>query len=208
VANALLHPLLGIGVAILFLPFILQHREAFAGVWGTGVLMLLGLAATFGIYLVFVGMTRPHSIAFYVHVGLAITSVFFLLQTVHSGSRYCSQSELTLTFGLGKATQADSVEITWPSGEQDTLRSLRANLHRRRRRKDSCHQAVYALNGKACLWLSEYRKRDDSDPAFLDDGEFTGPLHRSFQYRNRSLPNNAGRYAGRCLSVNFHDTYR
>jgi len=48
-------------------------------------------------------------------------------QTVHSGSSYCSQSELTLTFGLGKAAQADSVEIAWPSGQQDTLKNLKAN---------------------------------------------------------------------------------
>ena len=48
-------------------------------------------------------------------------------QTVHSGSSYCSQSELTLTFGLEKATQADSVEVTWPSGQKDTLRGLKAN---------------------------------------------------------------------------------
>jgi hypothetical protein len=48
-------------------------------------------------------------------------------QTVHSGSSYCSQSELRLTFGLGKAIQADSVEITWPSGQRDTLKNLKAN---------------------------------------------------------------------------------
>jgi hypothetical protein len=48
-------------------------------------------------------------------------------QTVHSGSSYCSQSELTLTFGLGKAAQADKVEITWPSGQKDTLRNLAAD---------------------------------------------------------------------------------
>jgi hypothetical protein len=48
-------------------------------------------------------------------------------QTVHSGSSYCSQSELTLTFGLGKETQAESVEITWPSGQHDTLKNLKAN---------------------------------------------------------------------------------
>jgi hypothetical protein len=47
-------------------------------------------------------------------------------QTVHSGSSYCSQSELTLTFGLGKAAQAD-LEITWPSGQRDTLKNLKAN---------------------------------------------------------------------------------
>ncbi len=48
-------------------------------------------------------------------------------QTVHSGSSYCSQSELTLTFGLGKASQADQVEINWPSGQHDVLRDLKAN---------------------------------------------------------------------------------
>ncbi len=48
-------------------------------------------------------------------------------QTVHSGSSYCSQSELTLTFGLGKAPQAESVEILWPSGQHDTLKNLKAN---------------------------------------------------------------------------------
>jgi len=37
-------------------------------------------------------------------------------RTVHSGSSYCSQSELALTFGLGPQTQVKSVEIRWPSG--------------------------------------------------------------------------------------------
>jgi len=49
-------------------------------------------------------------------------------QVVRSGSSYCSQSELTVTFGLGKTAQADTVEITWPSGQKDTLRNLKANL--------------------------------------------------------------------------------
>ncbi len=48
-------------------------------------------------------------------------------QTVHSGSSYCSQSELTLTFGLGKESQAERVEITWPSGQHDTFKNLKAN---------------------------------------------------------------------------------
>jgi len=47
-------------------------------------------------------------------------------QTVHSGSSYCSQSELTLTFGLGNASKADEVEITWPSGQHDTFRDMAA----------------------------------------------------------------------------------
>jgi hypothetical protein len=34
---------------------------------------------------------------------------------VHSGSSYCSASELTLTFGLGQQASA-AVEVRWPSG--------------------------------------------------------------------------------------------
>ncbi len=48
-------------------------------------------------------------------------------QTVHSGSSYCSQSELTLTFGLGKEDHADNIEIVWPSGRKDEIKSLKAN---------------------------------------------------------------------------------
>ena len=48
-------------------------------------------------------------------------------QTVHSGSSYCSQSELPLTFGLHKAGSAEEVHIIWPSGHQDTLKNLKAN---------------------------------------------------------------------------------
>jgi len=48
-------------------------------------------------------------------------------QTVHSGSSYCSQSELPLTFGLQKAGAAEEVHIIWPSGQQDTLKNLKAN---------------------------------------------------------------------------------
>jgi len=40
---------------------------------------------------------------------------------VRSGSSYLSQSELTLTFGLGSATAVKAVEITWPDGQIDTL---------------------------------------------------------------------------------------
>jgi len=47
-------------------------------------------------------------------------------QTVHSGSSYLSQSELTLTFGLGAAVQADAIEIQWPSGQSDKLANVAA----------------------------------------------------------------------------------
>jgi hypothetical protein len=48
-------------------------------------------------------------------------------QMVRSGSSYCSQSQLVLTFGLGRSSQAHRVEITWPSGQRDTLHNLKAN---------------------------------------------------------------------------------
>src|SRR6266540_2575925 len=48
-------------------------------------------------------------------------------QTVHSGSSYCSQSELPLTFGLSRSDKIARVEIDWPSGKVDKLTDLTAN---------------------------------------------------------------------------------
>lgn len=42
-------------------------------------------------------------------------------QTVHSGSSYCSQSQLALTFGLRQDAKVDSIEIKWPSGTTQKL---------------------------------------------------------------------------------------
>jgi len=48
-------------------------------------------------------------------------------QTVHSGSSYCSQSDLALTFGLGSDPAATAIEIAWPSGAKDRVSRLAAN---------------------------------------------------------------------------------
>ena len=48
-------------------------------------------------------------------------------QTVHSGSSYCSQSDLPLTFGLGRDTKVDALEIEWPSGIKQRFTNLDAN---------------------------------------------------------------------------------
>jgi len=48
---------------------------------------------------------------------------------VKSGSSYLSQSELPLTFGLGKPAPGKTVtvEVTWPSGKRDTVRNVKPN---------------------------------------------------------------------------------
>ena len=46
---------------------------------------------------------------------------------VRSGSSYCSQSDLPLTFGLGKDTVVSAVDIEWPSGAKDHLTNVAAN---------------------------------------------------------------------------------
>ncbi len=47
-------------------------------------------------------------------------------QSVHSGSSYCSSSDLALTFGLGKDSTA-AVEIEWPSGIRQKIANTAAN---------------------------------------------------------------------------------
>jgi enediyne biosynthesis protein E4 len=47
-------------------------------------------------------------------------------QMLRSGSSYLSQSERILTFGLGTRTQADAVEIRWPSGQVDRMTNVKA----------------------------------------------------------------------------------
>jgi hypothetical protein len=46
---------------------------------------------------------------------------------VKTGSSYCSQSELPLTFGLGKADKPYTIEISWPSGGVDKIPDVKAN---------------------------------------------------------------------------------
>jgi hypothetical protein len=44
-----------------------------------------------------------------------------LRREVNPARSYLSASELPVTFGLGKATKVDALEITWPSGQKQTL---------------------------------------------------------------------------------------
>ncbi|HEU4388923.1 MAG TPA: CRTAC1 family protein [Blastocatellia bacterium] len=46
---------------------------------------------------------------------------------VKTGSSYCSQSELPLTFGLGRAEKVTSIEVIWPNGRKDVSGEVAAN---------------------------------------------------------------------------------
>jgi hypothetical protein len=67
-------------------------------------------------------------------------------QMLRSGSSYLSQSELVLTFGLGAKTQADSVEIRWPSGQVDRLQTIPAG------------QTVTVEEGKGIVARAKYAR--------------------------------------------------
>jgi hypothetical protein len=46
---------------------------------------------------------------------------------VKTGSSYCSQSELLLTFGLGSTTAVTKIEVKWPNGRVDSFPGDQAN---------------------------------------------------------------------------------
>jgi enediyne biosynthesis protein E4 len=46
---------------------------------------------------------------------------------VKTGSSYCSQSELPLTFGLGAASSVNRIEVRWPDGLRETIAGTGAN---------------------------------------------------------------------------------
>ncbi len=48
-------------------------------------------------------------------------------KTVHSGSSYCSQSDLALTFGLGGDKQITSLTVEWPDGTRQHFANVTPN---------------------------------------------------------------------------------
>ena len=58
------------------------------------------------------------------------------IQTIKSGCSYCSQSELSVIFGVGIDTQIESIEVNWPAGTLNRLVDVRPN------------QLVYVNEGK------------------------------------------------------------
>ena len=49
------------------------------------------------------------------------------IREIAGGGSYLSQSDLRANFGLGKATRAETVEIKWPSGQQQTFHNVDAD---------------------------------------------------------------------------------
>ncbi len=90
IINSFLHPALGIFVGFLLALFVARRRQAFRDLVGRVTLALLMPAGIFGIYLAVVGMTRPHSMALYLHVGFAIAGLFFVLVFLRSRARESS----------------------------------------------------------------------------------------------------------------------
>ena len=60
-------------------------------------------------------------------ITVKVTNQQKLWGVVKTGSSYASQSELVLTFGLGKSEKVASVEVVWPSGRVDNLPDVSAN---------------------------------------------------------------------------------
>jgi hypothetical protein len=47
--------------------------------------------------------------------------------TVKSGSSYCSQSDLSITFGLGMDEVVSALDVEWPSGTKQRFTNVRSN---------------------------------------------------------------------------------
>ena len=73
--------------------------------------------------------TRSNHDAIGAQLTLQVDSHLKLLRMVKTGSGYLSQSELPVTFGLGKpdAGRRMSLSIVWPSGHKDALTNLKPN---------------------------------------------------------------------------------
>jgi len=73
--------------------------------------------------------TKSNRDAIGAKVTLTTGSGAVLVRMVKTGSSYLSQSELPLTFGLGKPGSAKSVrlQIAWPSGQKDVIATAKPN---------------------------------------------------------------------------------
>ena len=73
--------------------------------------------------------TRSNRDAIGAKVTLKTSKGAKMFEMVKTGSSYCSQSELPLTFGLGKPEDGltATLEIIWPSGQKETVANIKPN---------------------------------------------------------------------------------
>lgn len=73
--------------------------------------------------------TRSNRDAIGAKITVRLPNGMHLAQMVKSGSSYLSQSELPLTFGLGKPQEGKlvSVDVVWPSGRKETVTGVKPN---------------------------------------------------------------------------------
>jgi tetratricopeptide (TPR) repeat protein len=122
VTNALLHPVLGMVAAILFVLFLRRHRQFFAGITGKGSTLLFGLSTAFGIFLAIVGMTRPHSLALYAHVGLAVIGLILVLLKLWTWSHQTEGASLRKAWRWSAGVTAGSLVFYGAVASYHTLR--------------------------------------------------------------------------------------
>ncbi len=70
-------------------------------------------------------------------------------QELHSQTSYLSVNDLRLHFGLGPASQADSIHVAWPNGRQETVRDVGTNL------------LVYLKEGSGIVRTERFEPRTD-----------------------------------------------
>jgi len=56
-----------------------------------------------------------------------VTGTTSQIREIAGGGSYLSQSDLRANFGIAKAKRAETVEITWPSGQRQTFRDVEAD---------------------------------------------------------------------------------
>ena len=75
---------------------------------------------------------------------------------VKTGSSYCSQSELPLTFGLGGVDEVTTIEVTWPNGRVEKLAGVAAD------------QSITIREGKGIVRTTPLAARPDNEPRHSD----------------------------------------
>jgi hypothetical protein len=90
-------------------------------------------------------LQEPYTLRLVFHLFVVLVGVLILasgrqqIDEVRSGASYASQKDLRVHFGLGKATQAERLEIRWPSGQVDVLENVAAD------------QLIYVEEGKGIV---------------------------------------------------------